>query len=167
MLHRSLLKQFPLFGFCLQVSFCALTHAGRGGLSFRFACSVVLWGGRGAADKYHWPVLGALTVFQPHWVLSPSTLFRLQAALQGAGPALRGLPRRKPLRFRFSGIPQKHRLRWACVLCPPPSEQLRQPGGGGAHSPWVHGAFSPPRSQPQFLCTQVGCALCQSWGAGP
>ena len=50
-------------------------------------------------------------------VLCPSTLLRLQAALQGAGPELRTLPRPKPLRFRFSGTPQKHRLGWACVLC--------------------------------------------------
>ena len=35
---------------------------------FRFICSVVLWGGRGAANNYHWPVWGALAVFQPHWV---------------------------------------------------------------------------------------------------
>ena len=41
---------------------------GGGGLLFRFACSVVLLGGRGAADKGHWRVWGALTVFQPHWV---------------------------------------------------------------------------------------------------
>ena len=93
---------------------------------FRFACSVMLWGGRGAADKYHWPVWGALVVFRPHWVcpcwgpvcvLSLSTLLRLQAALQGAGPVLRGLPRPKPLRFRFSGFPQRRRLGWAYVLC--------------------------------------------------
>ena len=35
---------------------------------FRFACSVVLWGGRGAADKCYWCMWGALTVFWPHWV---------------------------------------------------------------------------------------------------
>ena len=42
---------------------------------------------------------GALAVFRPHWVcpahgcvLSPSTLLRLQAALYGAGPALRAVP---------------------------------------------------------------------------
>ena len=35
---------------------------------FRFACSVVLRGGRGAADKCHWHVWGALAVFRPHWV---------------------------------------------------------------------------------------------------
>ena len=34
------------------------------------------------------------------------------------GPGLRALPRSKPLRFRFSGAPQRHRFRQACVLCP-------------------------------------------------
>ena len=29
---------------------------GRGGILFRFACSVMLWGGRGTAEKYHWCV---------------------------------------------------------------------------------------------------------------
>ena len=58
-------------------------------------------------------------------MLSLSILLRLQAALQGVGPALRGLLRPKMLRFRFSGIPQKHRLGLACVLCLPWSEQLR------------------------------------------
>ena len=28
------------------------------------------------------------------------------------------LPRSTPLRFRFLGPPQRHRLSWACVLCP-------------------------------------------------
>ena len=44
----------------------ALTQVGRCGLLFRFACSAVLWGGRGTADQYHWPVWGALAVFRPH-----------------------------------------------------------------------------------------------------
>ena len=30
----------------------------------------------------------------------------------------RALPRSKPLRFKFSGTPQRHRLCCACVLCP-------------------------------------------------
>ena len=54
-------------------------------------------------------------------VLSPSTLLRLQVALQElskAGPALRALPRSTPLRFRFLGTPQRHRLGWTCILCP-------------------------------------------------
>ena len=35
---------------------------------FSFACSVVLWEGRGTANKYHWRVWRALAVFQPHGV---------------------------------------------------------------------------------------------------
>ena len=35
-----------------------------------------------------------------------------------AGPGLCALPRSTPLRFRFSGTPQRHRLSWACVFCP-------------------------------------------------
>ena len=38
---------------------------------FRFACSVMLWGGRGTADKCHWPVWGALPVVWSHWVCPP------------------------------------------------------------------------------------------------
>ena len=34
------------------------------------------------------------------------------------GPGLHALPRSKPLRFRYSGTPQRRRLGWACVLCP-------------------------------------------------
>ena len=35
-----------------------------------------------------------------------------------AGPGLYALPKSKLLRFRYSGTPQRHRLNWACVLCP-------------------------------------------------
>ena len=38
--------------------------------------------------------------------------------LSEVGPGLHALPRSKPLRFRFSGTPQRHRLGWACILCP-------------------------------------------------
>ena len=38
--------------------------------------------------------------------------------LSEAGPGLYALPRSKPLRFRYSGTPQRCRLIWACVLCP-------------------------------------------------
>ena len=72
------------------------TSEGRGGLLFRFDSSVLVRGGRGAADR-HRCVWGALTV--SHWVCprspvcaSPSTLLRLLAALYGAGPALRAVP---------------------------------------------------------------------------
>ena len=88
----------------------------------------MLWGGRNTANKYHWRVWGVLTVSGPHWVCPHlwhvcfpsafSTLLWLQVALQGTGPGLHALPRSKPLRFRFSGTPQRHRLSWACSLCP-------------------------------------------------
>ena len=35
-----------------------------------------------------------------------------------AGPGLHAPPWFKPLRLRHSGSPQRHRLGWACVLCP-------------------------------------------------
>ena len=38
--------------------------------------------------------------------------------LSEVGPGLHALPRSKPLRFRFSGTPQRRRLSWACVFCP-------------------------------------------------
>ena len=38
--------------------------------------------------------------------------------LSEVGPGLHALPRSKPLRFRYSGTPQRRRLGWACVLCP-------------------------------------------------
>ena len=38
--------------------------------------------------------------------------------LSEAGPGLHALPRSKPLRFRYSGTPQRRRLVWACVLFP-------------------------------------------------
>ena len=41
-------------------------------------------------------------------------------ALSKAGPAFCALPRSKPLRFRFSGTPQGHRLSWACFFVPLP-----------------------------------------------
>ena len=51
----------------LQCLISALTQAGRGGFLFRFAGSVLLWGGRGPAGRYLC-VWVALTVFWPHWV---------------------------------------------------------------------------------------------------
>ena len=38
--------------------------------------------------------------------------------LSEARPGLPAPPRPKPLRFGFSGTPQRRRLVWACVLCP-------------------------------------------------
>ena len=89
---------------------------------FRLACSVKFWGGRNTANKYHWCLF---TVIQPHWVCprsrrvcfaslhcSDSRLYCRELS------GLHALPRSKLPRFRFSGTPQRHRLGWACVLCP-------------------------------------------------
>ena len=110
----------------LQCLISTLTQASGGGLLLRFACSVVRRGGRGTADKCHWRVWGALAVFRPHWACpsrvcaSPSTLLRLQAALQGAGPAWRAVPV-----FRYS---TKAQTRLGLRFVPSPPEQLRPPG---------------------------------------
>ena len=75
------------------------------------------------------PVWGALAVLWPHRVcplLSGVCVFPVYTAQApgcspGAGPELRALPRPTPLRFRFSGFPQRRRRRlgWACVSCLP------------------------------------------------
>ena len=96
---------------------------------FRLTCLVVLWGGRNTANKYHWRVWGVLTVSRPHWGCPHSRCVCFHGLhfsgsrllcweLSEAGPGLRALPRSKPLRFRFSGIPQRRRLGWAFVLWP-------------------------------------------------
>ena len=75
--------------------------------------------------------------------------------LSKVGPGLRALPRSKPLRFRFLGTTQRHRLSWACILCPSQvqaaqatrclASALSQSGGASYHLPhpscsvsWVH-----------------------------
>ena len=96
---------------------------------FRLTCSVVLWGGRNTANKYHWCQWRVLPVSRPHWVCPRSWLVcfpslhcsgsrLLCQELSEASPGLSALPGSKPLRFRFSGTPQRCRLGWACVLCP-------------------------------------------------
>ena len=52
----------------LQCLFATLTQADEGGHLFRLTCSVVLWGGRNTANKYHWHVRELLSVYGPHCV---------------------------------------------------------------------------------------------------
>ena len=99
-MHLSLRKQLPLCilasSICcsLQSLISVLTQGGEGGHLLRLTCSVVLWGGRNTANKYHWHVWGLLAVYGPHWVfpsfrkcvLPRSTVLRLQGALQGYCP---------------------------------------------------------------------------------
>ena len=131
-MHLSHPRRFPLFvlasSVCwsLQCLIFALTQVGGGGHFFRLTCSVVLWGGRDAENKQHWCVLA---VSWPHWVCPCSwrvcfpSLHCLGSRLlcwelSEAGPGLYTLPGSRPLRFRYSGTPQRCRLSWACVLCP-------------------------------------------------
>ena len=162
----------------LQCLISTLTQGGEGGLLFRLTCSVVLWGGRNTENKYHWHVWGMFAVSWPHWVcprsqsvLSQSTLLRLQVALQGASPGLHSLPRSKPLRFRFSGSPQRHRLGWTRILFPSPVRAAQATrclvsslSSGGEC------VLSPPQSQLLSYLggsghTRLWCAVCLFWGA--
>ena len=110
----------------LRCLISTLTQGGEGGHLFRLTCSVLLWGGRDAANKQHWCVF---SVSRPHWVCPCSwrVCFPCQHCfvsrllcreLSEAGPGLYALPRSKPLRFRYSGSPQRLRLGWLCVLRP-------------------------------------------------
>ena len=68
---------FVSFGFLwksLQYLISTLTQGGEGGHLFRLTCSVVLWGGRNTANKYHWRVWGVLAVCGPQWVCRSSRL---------------------------------------------------------------------------------------------
>ena len=90
--------------------------------------------------------------------------------LSKMGPGFRALPKSKPFRFRFSGTPQRHKLSWACVLCP--SQVLAGQVTRclvRAHLQ-VQCILSPPPSQPlSFLCAQwerhLRCAVCLFWEA--
>ena len=91
--------------------------------------SQVLWGGRrhckqislacvGSAHTL-WTTLGLvwLAVFV-FWVYTAQAPGCSAGELSKGSPAFHALPRSKLFRFRFSGTPQRHRLSWACVLCP-------------------------------------------------
>ena len=101
------------------------------------------------------------TGFAPAYGMCAFLVYTAQAPgcsageLSKAGPGLRALPRSKLLRFSFLGTPQRHRLGWACILCPSQvhtaqmtrclASTLSQLGGASyyPHSPspsvsWVH-----------------------------
>ena len=84
----------------LRCLISALTQAGGGELLFRFASSIALWGGAGAAFPSR---------------CSGSRLLYMEQALRCA-------------RFQPSGVPQKRGVGCTSLLCLPQPEQLRQPG---------------------------------------
>ena len=65
-----------------------------------------------------WTILGLLMVMCALPVYTAQAPGCSAGALSKAGLVFHVLPRSKPLRFMFSGTPQRHRLSWACVLCP-------------------------------------------------
>ena len=87
--------------------------------------------------------------------------------LSEAGPGLYALPRSKPLRFRFSGSSQRHRLGWACILCPSPVPAAQatrclasslSPGAVHFITSLVPAARFPGHAH-------LRCAMCLFWGA--
>ena len=78
--------------------------------------------------------------------------------LSNAGPGLCALPRSKLFRFRFLGTQQRHRLGWACVLCPSQVWTVQVTKClASAHSPVgaVHLTTSPiPASEFPWLCSR-------------
>ena len=64
----------------------------------------------------HWACPHSRRVYPPCPHCSGSRLLHQEPSK--AGPGLLAPPRSKPLRFRHSGSPQRHRLSWACILCP-------------------------------------------------
>ena len=124
-MHRSLLKRFPLFGFCLVVSSVPNFRPDTGGWRwsmFGFASSVVLRGEGVLFSRLR---------------CSGSRLLCMERALHC-------------LRFQPSGPPQKHgllRLRFA----PSPPERLRQPGACRAPSP-LRGPSPSPRPRRSGAC---------------
>ena len=67
-----------------------------------------------------WPKLGlpqvmAIYAFLVYTAQAPGCS---AGELFKVGPAFCAFPWSKMLRFRFLGIPQRHRLGWVCILCP-------------------------------------------------
>ena len=84
--------------------------------------------------------------------------------LSKAGPGWHALPVSKLLRFRFLCTPQRHRLGWACVLCPSQVQgaqvtrclvsTLSQGGCASLSPPWVPAVWFPGYSMkaPSHVC---------------
>ena len=155
----------------LQCLISALTQGGGGGFLFRFTCSVVLWGGRGTADKYHWCVWGALSVFWPHWVCPHSRVCAFCLHCSGSQLLYRewalicmNFPN---LSCSGSGSQVLHKDTDSVgpAFCSQ-SEQFRRPGAWRMHSLQVQCDFFPPHPSLSFRALQspVCCvSLLGSW----
>ena len=107
------------------------------------------------------------TGFAPHHSVCAFMAFTSQALgcsareLSEVTPGLGALPRSKPLRFRFLGTPQGHRLSWACVLCPSQVQAAQVTRClASTLSPVMRCNLAPPLSQLlSFLGAQQECCL--------
>ena len=132
-MHLSLPKRFPRLilasSVCwsLQCLISALTEGAQWWSFFFLGWLVQSCFGDGETLQTN--ITGVFTVIQSHWVCPRSqrvcfpSLYcsdsrLLCQELSDVRPGLHALPRPKPLRFRFSGTPQRRRLGWACVLHP-------------------------------------------------
>ena len=134
-MHLSLPKQFPLFilasSICCSLQ-CLISVLTKGAKVVTYLGSLVkyCYGDRGTLPTNITGMCGECLQCLGHTGFAPAhgactfPLYTSQALgcsareLSEAGPGLRALLRSKPLRFRFSGSPQRGRLGWACILCP-------------------------------------------------
>ena len=93
--------------------------------------------------------------------------------LSKAGPGLCALLRSKPLRFRFSGTPQRHRYGWACVLCPSQVQAAQatrclaralSPGWGEGGECLIASPIPAARFPGCAVGAHLRCATCLFWG---
>ena len=150
----------------LQCLISTLTQVCRGGLLFRFICSVVLQGGRGTADRYIC-VWVALTVFQPHWVCPHSRLYALPVyTAQAPGSSIWSGPC-VACGSNF-GVCHKSADLVGPVFCAFPSRSSSDPQELDGRTLPGCGVPSPLRSPSlSFSAHQSGaCALCLFLGAG-
>ena len=85
--------------------------------------------------------------------------------LSEAGPGLPALSRSKPLRFRFSGTPQRRRLSWVCVLCPSQVQaaQVTRCLASIVTSSWGVCLIASPVPATWFSGCTMGTARVQPW----
>ena len=175
----SLSKRFPLLilaSVCwsLECLISALTEGGSGGHVFRLTCSVVLWGERNSAKKHPGLCVRTGSAHSDSAALGlPRSLrvwFRglhcsgsrsLCRELNVAGPGLSALPRSKPLRFGFSGTPQRRRFSWGLrfVPVPGPSSSGDQVLGERSRPQLETASYRLPHASAPFLGIQWGAAF--------
>ena len=149
----------------LQCLISALTQGGKGGLLFRLTCSVLPWGGRNTANKYHWRVWGVLVVSQPQWVCPCSQRVCFPSLPCSGSKLLCREPALGCMHFpglSHSGSDSQVLHKGTDLVGPafcalPRSEQLRRPGARRVH---------PPMCMVHLITSQVPATRCPGCTAG-